>query len=58
MKTAKATADQQFLNHDCSTNSSCESSFEVLSDIEYELESILAKEFEQGLPNDLDSAGV
>jgi hypothetical protein len=31
-----------------------ESSFEVFNDMEFELESIMVREFTQGLPSDLD----
>lgn len=54
MKTTTATAiEQESLNY--STSSFTASSFEVLNYIELDLESILVKEFEQGLPNDLQN---
>lgn len=54
MKTTTATAiEQEALNYSYST-----SSFEVLNYMELDLESILVKEFAQGLLNDLDNAGV
>lgn len=45
----------QSLNHYYSITSLIESNFEILNDMEFELESIMVKEFGQGLPNDLDS---
>jgi len=53
MTIATATAlEQQFLSHD-STNNLAESSFEVLDYTNFELENILADEFEQGLSSDI-----
>ncbi|MBE9017618.1 hypothetical protein IQ272_16010 [Chroococcidiopsidales cyanobacterium LEGE 13417] len=49
--TAIAT-EQHFLSHD-STDNLTESSFEVLDDTNFELENILAHEFEQGLSSDI-----
>lgn len=58
MTTTTTAISQQFLSQD-SISHLVESSFEVLfqimNNIEIELESILVKEFEQGLPNDLDN---
>lgn len=48
----------QSLNHYYSLTSLIESNFEILNDIEFELESILVKEFAQGLPNDLENVGA
>ncbi|BAY50032.1 hypothetical protein SAMD00079811_76610 (plasmid) [Scytonema sp. HK-05] len=45
----------QSLNHYYSITSLIESNFEILNDMEFELESIMIKEFAQGLPNDLDN---
>lgn len=54
MKTTTATAmEQQPLIHDDSTSSFTECSNEFLNDMEFDLESILIKEFEQGLPSDI-----
>ncbi len=53
--TATAMIDQQCLNHYYSTSSLTEI-FEVLNEMEFELESILVKEFEQGLSNDLNNS--
>lgn len=56
MKTTIDTAiEQQSLSPDYSTSSPTESSLEVLNDMEFDLESIIAKEFGQGLPSDIDS---
>ena len=52
--TAIAT-NQQSLNHYYATSSLTESIFKALDDMEFDLESILAKEFALGLPNDLES---
>jgi hypothetical protein len=52
--TATAVEMQQFLSHDSTINLS-ESSFEFFSDMEFDLESILVKEFALGLPSDLES---
>jgi hypothetical protein len=54
MKTTTATAiEQQRLIDNDSTSSLFESSNEFLNDKESDLESILVKEFEQGLPSDI-----
>lgn len=54
MKTTTATAiEQQPLIDNDSTSSLFESSNEFLNDKESDLESILVKEFEQGLPSDI-----
>lgn len=50
-KTATAT-EPQFLNH-YSTSALIKNSIELLNHMEPELENILAKEFEQGLPSDI-----
>ncbi len=56
MKTTTATPiEQQSLSYYYFINSLTESSFEDLNDMEFELESIMVKEFAQGLPNDLDN---
>lgn len=58
MKTTTATASEQESLSYYSTSSFTASSFEVLNYMELDLESILVKEFAQGLQNDLDNAGV
>ncbi|BAY50030.1 hypothetical protein SAMD00079811_76590 (plasmid) [Scytonema sp. HK-05] len=45
----------QSLNYYYSISSLIESNFEILNDMEFELESIMVKELVQGLPNDLDN---
>ena len=45
---------QQSVNQDV-TSHLTSNSFDVSNDMELDLESILSKEFEQGLPNDLDN---
>jgi hypothetical protein len=56
MATLTATAiDRQSLDCDYDTSRLSESIFKILDDTEFDLESILAKEFVQGLPNDLES---
>ena len=55
MKTTTATViNQQSLNHYYSANSFTDI-FEVLNNIEFDLERILVKEFEQALANDLNN---
>ncbi|BAY50034.1 hypothetical protein SAMD00079811_76630 (plasmid) [Scytonema sp. HK-05] len=54
MNTTIAIEQQQSLNQDFSTRLN-QNSFSVSNDIELDLESILVQEFEQGLPNDLES---
>ncbi|WP_414587726.1 hypothetical protein [Scytonema sp. PCC 10023] len=48
----------QSLNHYYSITSLIESNFEILNDMEFELECIMVKELMQGLPNDLDNSMV
>ncbi|MCC5621462.1 hypothetical protein [Nostoc sp. CHAB 5715] len=56
MNTIATTAiDEQSLSSDYFPSSLIESSLEVLNDTEFELENIMAKEFPQGLPSDLES---
>ncbi len=54
MNTTIAIEQQQSLNQDFTTRLS-QNSFSISNDIELDLESILVQEFEQGLPNDLES---
>lgn len=55
MATLTATAiDRQSLDCDYDTSRLSESIFKTLGDMEVDLESILIKAFEQGLPNDLE----
>ncbi|WP_198941042.1 hypothetical protein [Scytonema sp. HK-05] len=54
MNTTIAIEQQQSLNQDFNTCLN-QNSFSVSNDIELDLESILVEEFEQGLPNDLES---
>lgn len=62
MKNTTATAiEQQSLSQDSANNlieNSFKALFKNLNDIEFDLESILVKEFAQGLPNDLDNVGL
>jgi hypothetical protein len=46
----------QSLNHYYSITSLIESNFEILNDMEFELDSILVKEFQQGLLSDLNNS--
>ncbi|MEO0970078.1 MAG: hypothetical protein AAFX80_17530 [Cyanobacteria bacterium J06639_18] len=56
MKTTTATViNQQSLNHSYSANSFTDI-FEVLNNMEFDLQSILVNKLEQGLPSDLDGA--
>ncbi|MBC1221757.1 hypothetical protein GNF10_24480 [Nostoc sp. UCD121] len=57
METTPATViDRQFLSPDyCSL---IKNSFEVLDDMEIDLESIMVKEFARGLPSDIDGSDV
>ncbi|NHC36124.1 hypothetical protein [Scytonema millei] len=55
MATLTATAiARQSLDCNYDTSSLNESIFKILDDMEVDLESILIKAFEQGLPNDLE----
>jgi hypothetical protein len=57
MTTTVTTAiEQQSFNPYYFANIFIDSSLEVLDDTEIELESIMLKEFPQGLPSDIDSA--
>lgn len=56
MNTTTISVKQQSLSHDSInhvTESSSQDFFKVLDDAELELEDILIKEFEQGLPADI-----
>ncbi|WP_198941040.1 hypothetical protein [Scytonema sp. HK-05] len=54
MNTTIAIEQQQSFNQDFTTRLS-QNSFSISNDIELDLKSILVQEFEQGLPNDLES---
>ena len=54
MKTTTATViNEQSLSHYHVGSSFSENSFEVLNDMKFELEDILLKELQQGLPTDI-----
>jgi len=53
MTTTTTAIEQQSLNQDFTSRLTDSRFFEVLNDIEIELEGILVKEFEQGLPADI-----